>query len=214
MSRFTNRRLVTEADIVDAAIWRLAAWSPEEIEAGTLRLVRLFDQGVSLESEHPAVAELLATLDRPGERREAWTALCALAVLHADAYGDAALCFRAGFDLIGSYRQAMRGLQTRSDDDLDRLIAQYLGNHPKATATEIFEHFVGLADFRMVIVEASGTLLTYHPEASSERLSKISRHALEMRVSRARKQMASRPAAAREIFPAWLNPQPVVVNSA
>lgn len=216
MRRPTERqhRLIEDGEIHDAALWRLAAWTPEQIEAGSARLVRALEQGQPLDSEATDVAEMLASFTRPGDRREPWTALCALAVLHADACADARLFLLAGFEVLTAYRQAMRGHQLREADDLDNLLAQYMARHPEATAAQIFKHCAGLAELRLVIEDADSETLTYRPRQDSNKVRTIRFHAFEVRVSRLRHRAIADQAPTPQQFPAWLMLQPVAVSLA
>lgn len=209
------RRLIGDGEIHEAAMWRLADWTPGDIEAGGAPLSRLVRQCPSLDSAHPATAALLTDLHRPGDRRGPWTALCALAVFWAEAHDDQVLYHRAGFEVLASYRQAMRGHQAPAADALDELMTSYLRLHPETTPGQLFDHCKGLARVRMVIEDADDERLTYRPIPTGNRLKTVKRHAFEMRVSRIRKRLAVAPTIKRpspeNIF-RWPLLQPAAVS--
>lgn len=187
------RRLIGDSEIQDAALWRLADWTPGDIEASSAPLVRLVRQCPLLDSAHPATQALLADLHRPGDRRGAWTALCALAVFWAEAHDDQALYHRAGFEVLASYRQAMRGHQAPTADALDELMTSYLRLHPETTAGQLFEHCKRLAAVYMVVEGADNASLTYRVAPTSSRLKTLRWGAFKVRVSRIRKRLAAQP---------------------
>lgn len=141
------RRLITETEIHEAALWRLAGWSEDELAAGSARLARLIERGIELASDQPEVAQALGAFAGRKERREAWSALMALAVLHADAHGDADLFLRAGFEVVGACRNARARQRCNADagNVLTDMIAEFQANRPQATADELFDFWADLA---------------------------------------------------------------------
>lgn len=212
------RRLIGDGEIHDAALWRLADWTPGDIEASGAPLARVVRQCPSLDSTHPATAALLTDLHRPGDRRGPWTALCALAVFWAEAHDDQVLYHRAGFEVMASYRQARRGQQAPAADALDELMTSYLRLHPETTAPQLFEHCKNLARVRWVVEDADHESLTYRIDPTGSKLKTVKRRAFEVRVSRIRKRLATpsvnHEAASENVFrwPCLL--QPVVVSCA
>ncbi len=116
-----NPFLVTAADILAAARWRLRDWPAERIEAG-LQLVAGLAMPIS--TGDPEVSKAMAAAK---DGRNPWGALCALLVLHADAAGDPALLFAAGFEVLHAQRQAQ---QRRGGDALDGLLRAMVAELP------------------------------------------------------------------------------------
>lgn len=187
------RRLLCVEDIRAAAAWRLRAWPPDRIDAGLSRVARLVQQGIPFDEDHPAIAEALTILM---DGREAWGALCALAVLHADRSGDAALFWSAGLEVLRAYEQAQRGSTRRRGDALDELIRVYLAELPDVAPVDLWRDFTmqaaeqwggALADFD----ERAG-LLSYEPHPGAD-LVEIDYAAFRRRVQRARKTLCDLP---------------------
>lgn len=224
MSKQCNkRRLIGDDEIHAAALWRLADWSPEEIEAASAPLAGLVQMCPALDSNYRSVRAMLPRLQRPGDRRDPWTALCALVCLWADAHDDRALFYLGGFEVLASYRQATRGRKKPAPDALDELMTSYLRLHPETTAMQLFEHCKSLAPVRMIVEGATGACLTYRVSPTSSMLKDVKWGAFKVRVSRIRKSLRNM----REILPAsasrratentfhWPNlAQPVVVTAA
>ena len=80
-------RIVSDHDIFEACLWRLAGCQAEVIEASTARVAKFIKSGVPLESDQPEVAAAMAALKRPGDRRSGWSALMAVTALYADSQG-------------------------------------------------------------------------------------------------------------------------------
>lgn len=193
-----SHRLATAEDVLAACTWRLAGLDPERIGAATEAASQvLADTSEELASDSPQLAPALAMLAQPGDRRSAWSALCAALALRADLHGDAGLFWRCGLEALDSARQAMRRSgQRRQADQLDVMLRQYLSRHPGASSAEIWVHCAGFAQLHhWVIAEAEQDRLTFYPSRDSERLACISRRAFDQRVSVAR-QWARREAAA------------------
>lgn len=171
-----------------------------------------------LNAGHRSVAKMCQRLQRPGDRRDPWTALCALATLWADAHVDLALYHRAGYAVLASYKQALRGNTMPAPDALDELLTSYVRLHPETTAKALFEHCKGLAPVKMVVELAGSESLTYRVAPTSSGLKTVRWHAFEVRVSRIRKGLESAPSIKRTA-PAstfhWPSlTQPVVVSCA
>lgn len=97
---------IVDEDIHEAALWRLAGFPAEVIEASTARVAQFVKSGVPLESGQPEVVAAMAALKRPGDRRGEWTALMAVAALYADSQGYTRLFLVAGFEVVASWRNA------------------------------------------------------------------------------------------------------------
>lgn len=204
-------QLVADADIHEAALWRLADWEPQEIEQITPALTALVGRDAPLKSDQPDVAKLLSRLER-SDRRDPWTALCALLSLWAEATGNANLFWRTGIVVLESFNQAKRRGQTRGDDALDRLLRDYLRLHPDTTASTLFRHCQSLSLLKVVIVDAGEDSITYQPRPDSHKDRTVRWHAFEQRVSRVRKKLSleiERPGVYLQHV--WM--QPVAVSS-
>ena len=193
-------RLPTEDDIRDAALWRLETWPDDAIDAGSARLAKMLEKGVSLDSAVPEVAAMLANL--PLDRRSPWSGLMALAVLHADAHVDQSLFFRAGMELMTSYRQAIHSTAARSGDVLSRKIREYIVEMPDITPEALWKDFTHQAQegWGGFIIESTGDSLSYE-ELEGGPLQDISRSAFRRRVQRIKREMRHQQAdvAAREL---------------
>lgn len=130
-----SRRVPTDEDILDAAHWRLAGWSTDAVEAATERIAGLVDRKIPLDTAEPQVAESLAHFDH--DRRDPWSALCAIAALFADGQGDQRLFLAAGFEVLQAFRQSTRG-RRHGADALTQIITG-LVHHEDATADAIFD---------------------------------------------------------------------------
>lgn len=142
-----DRFLIAAADIIEAARHRLRDWSLEQIEAGIAALER--------QNATHVVSDISVML---ADRRCPFSASCALLVLLANARGDAALLFQAGYGVIESYRQAQRARArgTHDGDALDELIRNYLDEMPDIGPKELWDDFKTRAeDDHDVLVDTS-----------------------------------------------------------
>lgn len=157
-----DHHLVDDADILAAARWRLSAWSGEEIEHACCEVGALLAHGMMPDSRDPRVVAILGRLARPGDRRGAWSALCALVVLCADARGLERLFLLAGFEVLGAWRNA-RAKADGKESPLTCLMREYQRNQPQATAGEHFDLLAGLAGMDPLIVDynADADAITY-----------------------------------------------------
>lgn len=193
-------RLPTEHDLHAAIVWRLADWTSETVAAGMAALGAVVDSGHCLDGGDPAMAgalRRLAEMQPAEERRDAWSAACALLALLGEARGDWALHWRAGQVVLRAYQQAARGAKPRRQDALDELLGEYLARHPKATAATLFRHCQSLACARLVVIEATADELGYERQPGDP-LRYVTRRAFEVRVSRVRQRMQAQAAAAGE----------------
>lgn len=192
MPRSTSRAaaLPTVADILEAAEWRLADWSYDEM-ANAQPIVEIvweiFRNESGFSSEDDRIKPHLDSIRR-SDRREPWTALCSLLALESDARGYTAGTFQAGFFVLHCFSQAGRGHAKRAQDCLDELAMAYLKNNPASGSGEIFNHFVRLAGKHPAIESANTESLTY---VSGLRTKTVSRATFAARLSRARKRIAS-----------------------
>ena len=178
-----SQGLLTDDEILDASFWRLDCWTAEEIDAGCVRLTRLLEMGIPLDSSNAEVAEMMEHL--PGDRRSPWSAMLALAVLYADSIDNSRLFMNAGHELMGFYRQSQRARSTRSGDPLSLLIAEYLAVIPDIMPHELWNDFTGQAHdgFHEVLADFDGYTLSFNNKGV---LDYISYSAFARRVQRAR----------------------------
>lgn len=213
MARSTEprRSLLDRSEIREAALWRLSDWTLQEREEVTAAIQQLLGKGVAMSSEQPEVAWLLASMGRT-DRRDPWTALCALLTLVAEVMGDADLYWRAGLGVLEAHRQALRRSRVGGQDALDRLLSDYLRLHPDTTTRALFKHCQSLAPLRVVVVDETDDSLTYCQHASSARDKTLRWHAFEQRVSRLRQAISlEEDQPGNRLQRAWQ--QPVAVSS-
>lgn len=155
-----DRLLITPADILEAARYRLRNWSPGQIEAGIATL-----------SSQDGRRGDRSDWGGPSYTRDPSSAISALLVLLADARGDAVLLFQAGYGVIESYRQAHRAMRPRRNDALNELIRQYLDEIPDIGPKKLWDDFCARAeDDHAVIADFNkddGELL-YEPARGAE----------------------------------------------
>jgi hypothetical protein len=175
-------RVVSDADIHEACLWRLADFPSDVLDASTLLVGKMIEGEIPLESQRPEVAAAMAALKRRGDRRNEWTALMAIAALYADSQGHARLFLLAGFEVLKASAQARRGShgnrRRHVADALDAAIAEYLGDLPAATASDIFDSFADDAcASHQVIVEHDRDKgeLVCQLDPNDERLTNIGR---------------------------------------
>lgn len=184
MPASTERRLIGDAEILAAARWRLATCTPAEIEAGRARLAQMTERGTELDGA--AVEDLLGCLHRRGDRRDPWTALCAMVVLHAEAHGLVSLFLRAGFEVVGAWRNSMARRPGVARSILTRMMVEYQANQPDATAADYFDLLASLAGMDSAIADydSAADLLTY---LDGDRLIDIKRDSFARQFRRAKK---------------------------
>lgn len=186
-----DRFLITQADILDAARYRLRGWTPSQIEEGVAAAASAIasQDGLQSAGEH---------LVRAKDRGDPWSAFCALICLLADTRGDTALLYRAGYEVIDGYRQAQRAAGPKASDALNELIRGRMDVLPDAGPRELWDEFVRLAEdaFHAVLVgfdEAAG-VLSYEPRPGAK-LADIDFVAFRRRVQRiSRGQVRQQPA--------------------
>jgi hypothetical protein len=133
-----GKTLPSEAEVMGAVNERLKFWTDDQIRAGLRLLLDLQILGIPIDEE--AAFEL----DQPADRREPWTALCAIGVLHARAAGDVALFWRAGAVVLGSAARSKSAREPRSGA-LSELMESFATNHPDAVAQDFCQHVAEIA---------------------------------------------------------------------
>ena len=98
--------LVTDEGIHEACLWRLNGFPADVIEVATQQVAQFVQSGIPLDSDQPEVRAVMEMLRRPNDRRNTWTAFCAIAALYADSQGYARLFILAGFEVITASRNA------------------------------------------------------------------------------------------------------------
>lgn len=137
------QRTIVDEDIHEAALWRLAGFPAEVIDASTARVAQLIKSGVPLESAQPEVAAAMAALKRPGDRRGEWTALMAVVALYADSQGFTRLFLIAGFEVVTAWRNAKARAANQPKDSginaIEVIMIQYHASQPSADADGLFD---------------------------------------------------------------------------
>jgi len=176
MVRKSTRRLIADGDIHDAAMWRLAGFQPDAIEAATARVERLIASGIPLDSERPEVAAALASLERPGDRRNAWSALMAVVALWADAHCNERLFLLSGFEVVTAWRNGQTKSTGMPKGLLSEMMVQYRANQPGASADDLFDRLAGMAGIDPMIVDydAERDVLTYEDRGRLHDVSRAS----------------------------------------
>lgn len=180
--------LPTEAEILEASEWRLADWSYEETARAQCvveSVWAVFQEKNRFSSDDCRIKPWLESIKR-ADRRDPWTALCALLALESDARNYNAGIYRAGLCVLDCLRQAIKGEAKRAVDSLDSLIIEYLKNHRNTASGELFSHFSRLAGMHPVIESANSESITY---IFGRRTKIVNRGAFSVRVSRARKRI-------------------------
>jgi hypothetical protein len=151
--------LLSLEDISEAAGWRLSGWKAADIEAAESCVAQIVAHGIPIDDSQPEVIEVMASF--PRERRDPWSALCAVAVLFAGRRGDKELFFTAGMEVVSAYRQSKKS-RPQAPDDLSKLIAARLQEDPSITPRELFAEFSDQAT-----LGSDGTLADYDPESGA-----------------------------------------------
>lgn len=187
----SERLLITQADILEAARHRLRGWTPSQIEEGIAAAASAISSQDGLQSagEHLVMAK---------DRGDPWGAFCALLCLLADTRGDTDLLYRAGYKVIDGYRQAQRAAGPKASDALNELIRGRMDDQPDVGPRELWDKFTDTAEntFNAVLVgfdEAAG-VLSYEPRPGAK-LVDIDFVAFRRRVQRiSRGQVRQQPA--------------------
>jgi len=188
------RALVSVAEVVDAARWRLRRWSARRVAMAVNLAAEL--TGLPIEDDRPQVARILR---RVSDGRDSWVALCAVLVLRANETGDVSLLFRAGIEIMPAYQQGRRAACRRPGDALDQLIEAYLADEPDAGPAAIWEAFTADADGDSWQVldgfDAATGVLSFQARPTDEETSEIEFDAFRRRVQRIRARQQPAPVA-------------------
>lgn len=182
-----NPFLVTAADIIAAARWRLRGWPAERIEDG-LQLVAGLSMPIS--AGDPKVNKAMAAVE---DGRNPWGALCALLVLRADAAGDLALMFAAGFEVLHAQRQAQ---QRRGGDALDGLLRAMVAELPEWSPAMLWAELVRRAssgsDAVLADYDSLRDVVTFEPQPRAP-LRDLNKPAFLRRLQRIKKTACQTP---------------------
>lgn len=175
-----GKTLPSEAEVMAAVNERLKFWTDEQIRAGLRLILDLQILGLQI-SEEDAFE-----LDQPADRREPWTALCAIAVLHARAAGDVALFWRAGAVVLQSQQASKRPANRQSRNALTANMREFRSFNPMATAAQYVEHALYLArnhdDLFPDADEEAGTITVSYRGDDSTTLRIASLHSMYRRI--------------------------------
>ena len=214
MSKYI-KSLIADAEIHDAALWRLTSISHETIEAATARVAHLIELGTPMDSTDPEIVQVLTMLDYPGDRREPWGAFMAVVALYADSLGNDRLFLLAGFEIVAAWRNSQAKAGSTSRNALTAMMIQYQANQPAAGADTHFDLLAGLAGMDPLIVDYDPELdaLTYDDHG---RLRDLSRSSFARQFRRVRDSAKAEDTLLTEqkIFSASSRTQRVVVRRA
>lgn len=176
----SNRRLIADQDILAAARWRLEGWTAQEVEAATENAARLVANPGAYAPQQ---------FQRPGDRRDPWTAACALMALHAQTTGDRDLFLRAGVEIIQAWRNSMARKPGAVRSTLAAMMAIFQANQPHAQAGEYFDLLASLAGIDPAIADfdQAEQVLTY---ADRDRLVDVHRDSFARQFRRVKKMLA------------------------
>ncbi len=214
MSKYI-KSLIADADIHDAALWRLNSIPHETIEVVTARAAHLIELGTPMESTDPEIVQVLTMLNRPGDRRDPWTALMAVVALYADSLGNDRLFLLAGFEIVAAWRNSQAKAGSTSRNALAEMMVRYQENQPAAGADTYFDLLAGLAGMDPLIADYDPKLdvLTYDDHGRLRDLSRAS-FARQFRRLRDSAKSESTPLTEQKIFSASSRTQRVVVRRA
>ena len=187
-----GRRLLGKQDILEAVKWRLSGWTPAAIGAGAALISQLIGNCVPLNDAQPDVVAAMASF--PRDRRDPWSAFCALAVMCARRNRE--LFFTAGMEVMTAYRQAKRA-KPGASDELSKLIAARLADDPDVHPDILFNHLAdNMWQFTETIVDfnPSADVLTIQPQRDNDAWRDVSRPSFVRRVQREKKKARQHPA--------------------
>lgn len=147
-SKPAGRCRLTTADVAAAIAWRLDGISAVEIVTLTEALRPL---AADFRESRPEVAQVLADLRRPGDRRDAWSLANAILARDARKLGDVEGFLLSGFAVIEAMRQGRRSDRSRSP--LTTPMREFKRAHPDSSPDEAFGAFCtgecgAVADYR------------------------------------------------------------------
>lgn len=150
----SGRCLLTEADVRAAIDWRLSEVPAGDVDALTIVLRPLAGD---FREDRAEVAAVVADLRYPGDRRSAWSLVCAVLALDAAGRHEPATFWAAGLEVVRSLQQGQRGRHFNrqaapAPDALDHQIAEFLADHPDASANTVFDCFAEVANGRHQIL--------------------------------------------------------------
>lgn len=180
-----GRRLLSVDDIYDAVEWRLAEWDACDLAAAELRVAQLVALGIPFDDSYPEVIAAMASF--PKERRDPWSALCAVAVLDASESGNRDVLFTAGLEVVSAHRQSRKS-RPQPPDELSRLIAARLDENIPFTPRQLFAEFSDLAGCdgyeALADFNPDRDALVIQPQCDSELLLEVTYLAFLRRVQR------------------------------
>lgn len=135
-----TKSLPTEEDILEACIDRLQAWTEHQIQTGVRKVRDALAAGKSLDET------LCDQIDGPAERRDKWSALCALIVIYARAERHQALFWQASSVVLNSARMSKQAASSRQWSCVSERIVEFQDRRPNATAQEYVDFLCAYAD--------------------------------------------------------------------
>lgn len=140
MAKGTERYLPTDAELYRAVMWRLSGFSDDEVNALVAVLHAHLGGGGWINEDDRVIAGLMECLRRPGNKRDPWTALLAIAYLAAEQADNLRLVYLAGSEVYRSYLAAGHRERAKSAPSLlNSRIEEFIAACPEATAFECFE---------------------------------------------------------------------------
>lgn len=173
--------LVTRANILRAAAWRLRRFPQELVDAA----LSAADDALRREGNPEAV---LCSKALPRPIRADFVAACAILVGLGHVRGDNETFYRAGYVVLRSSEQAKRAGRKRGADALNLLIQAYLDELPTVSPAELWREFgrrTEDGDEILVEFDEEGEILTYARQPGGK-LASIPFDAFRRRVQRLR----------------------------
>lgn len=190
-----TRRIPQQADIFRAALIRLAPHR-DRLQADLATVTAWLDKrpsGDNIAEDDPGTLALLKEIRIPSDRRCQWGRFVALLALVYLGRKDSAAFALVGHELLLLERQSQRRRSRRGTGDaLNNLVAAHLAEQPGRPTAAVIRDITGAAmiDPTIVDYDPSAGVLSY---AQGEGVRDINRPALERRVQRTRKRMATQP---------------------
>lgn len=187
-TRVTARRLLTEADVLEAIRWRLTSVPDGDVLALAEVLRPLADD---FREDRKEVVSIIGDLRYRNDRRAGWSLACAILAHDAASSDDLSLFWAAGVEVIQAMNQGRRGTHhnrkiIHTPDALDELIAVHRKKYPNITASALFDHFAKTAVLCNVIADydADADTLVCQLNPRSEQLTDVTRNELARRFNR------------------------------